>query len=123
MQNKSVPPALAAALGREPEQPLHSAINSHRIPSTKTNLQNKSVGADDLVAPWWRTGRTPVRLHQPTQYRFYKGKNADKPLGESTARVGAENRASVDLPLPVLSVQLAGSSLTCFNAQTYEVGC
>ena len=96
MQNKSVPPALVAALGREPEQPLHSAINSHEVPSTKTNLQNKSVGADDLC---WSP------LEQMTLW----------PLGGEPS----ERRFT----LTCTQCTIGWSSLTRFNAQIYEVGC
>ncbi len=75
------------------------------------------------MAPWWRTGRTPARLHQPTQYRFYEGKNGNKPLDESTALYRGREPSERRFTLTCTQCTIGWSSLTRFNAQIYEVGC
>ena len=147
MQNKSVDPALRAALVGQHNNPGRPcSIHIGPLPKTqecKTSpyrplLRPPSVENPNnpCTAPSIRTGSLPQRricktnlLEQmtlwplggepeeprsasinprniaSTKVRMQTSPRVKAPLG-----VGAENRASVDLPLPVLSVQLAGQA-------------
>ena len=147
MQNKSVDPALRAALVGQHNNPGRPcSIHIGPLPKTqecKTSPYRPLLWPPSVenpnnpcTAPSIRTGSLPQRricktnlLEQMTLWPLggepeeprpasinsrniasTKVRMQQSPWMKAPLCIGAENRASVDLPLPVLSVQLAGQA-------------